>query len=91
MNITKKRMCAAVVVRAVAAAGIGASVIVGGLAASPAQASTYTYTGFVECDAWRNTVLAQNPSLDATACTQGFKGWQFDTYQAPTKQPQLTW
>ncbi|MFI8774065.1 hypothetical protein BJF87_12565 [Gordonia sp. CNJ-863] len=91
MDITKKRMRASVVACAVAAAGIGASVVVGGLAASPAQATTYTYTGFVECDAWRNTVLAQNSSLGATACARGFKGWQFDTYQAPTKQPQLTW
>lgn len=32
-----------------------------------------------------------HPNLGATACAQGFKGWQFDTYQAPTKQPQLTW
>ena len=90
MNITKKRIRAAVLTCAVAS-GIGASAIVGGLAAAPAQANTYTYNGFVECTAWRNTVLTQNPNLGATACAEGFKGWQFNTYQAPTKQPQLTW
>ncbi|OUC75833.1 MULTISPECIES: hypothetical protein [Gordonia] len=89
MNITNK--VRAVVVAGVVTAGIAASALVGGLTAAPAQANTYTYTGFVECDAWRNTVIAQNPNLGATACAQGFKGWQFNTYQAPTKQPQLTW
>ncbi len=89
INISNK--VRAVVVAGVVTAGIAASALVGGLTAAPAQASTYTYGGVVECTAWRNTILTQNPNLGATACTQGFKGWQFDTYQAPTKQPHLTW
>ncbi|MDF6103940.1 hypothetical protein [Gordonia hongkongensis] len=90
MNIATK--VRAFVVAGVVTAGIGASALVGGLAAAPAQANTYTYSGVVECTAWRNTILAQNPSsLGGTACAQSFKGWQFDTHQAPTKQPQLTW
>ena len=88
MNISNK--VRAIVVAGVVTAGIGASALVGGLAAAPAQANTDTYSGVVECAAWRNAVLAQNPNLGATACDQGFEGWQFDTYQAPTKQPQLT-
>ncbi|MGW8813010.1 hypothetical protein [Gordonia terrae] len=89
MNITNK--VRAVALAGVVTAGIGASALVGGLTAAPAQANTYTYSGVVECTAWRNTILTQNPNLGATACAPGFKGWQFDTYQAPTKQPQLTW
>ncbi|WGJ88021.1 hypothetical protein [Gordonia sp. SMJS1] len=81
----------AVIVTGVVAAGIAASALTGGLTAAPAQANTHTYSGVVECTAWRNTILTKNPNLGATACAQGFKGWQFDTYQAPTKQPQLTW
>ncbi|OCW86971.1 hypothetical protein A8M60_02185 [Nocardia farcinica] len=89
MNITNK--VRAVVVAGVVTVGIGTSALVGGLTAAPAQANTYTYSGVVECTAWRNAVLAQNPNLGATACARGFKGWQFDTYQAPTNQPHLTW
>ncbi|WP_238423122.1 hypothetical protein [Gordonia sp. 'Campus'] len=89
MTITTK--IRATVVAGAVVAGIGASALVGGLAAAPAQANTYSYSGTVECNAWRNSVLAQNPNLGATACAPGFKGWQFSTYQAPTKQPQLTW
>ena len=89
MNITNT--VRAVVLAGVVAAGIGASALVGCLAAAPAQANNYTYSGVVACTAWRNTILTQNPNLGATACARGFKGWQFDTYQAPTKQPQLTW
>lgn len=85
MNITNK------VRTVVVGAGLTASALIGGLVAAPAQANTYTYSGVVECTAWRNTILAQNLNLGATACSQGFNGWQFDIYQAPTKQPQLTW
>ena len=89
MTITNK--VRAVVLAGVVTAGISASALVGGLTAAPAQATTHTYSGVVECTAWRNTILTQNPNLGATACAQGFIGWQFDTYQAPAKQPQLTW
>lgn len=89
MTITTK--IRTVVIAGAVAAGIGASALISGLAAAPAQANTYTYNGLVECTAWRSTVLQQNPNLGATACTQGFKGWQFNTYQAPTQMPQLTW
>lgn len=88
MSITKIR--AAVAAGAVVV-GIGASALVGGLAAAPAQANTYTYGGLIACDANRNAVLAQNPNLGATACAKGFNGWEFRTYQAPTRMPQLTW
>lgn len=88
MSMTKIR---ATVAAGAVIAGIGASALAGSLAAAPAQAATYTYGGLIACDANRNTVLAQNPNLGATACTQSFKGWEFRTYQLPTKQPQLTW